>query len=267
MCNMTQDPKVWKETWSSIVTGLNDFHLLKQRIASNKGFRVSRIERNITFGKFGTLGEGNGNGREHFSAKNPQRGMDSQQTQEICITFVQRLTNVFDVGPTLYKCYTNILCLLGFTSQETNSHKPVFFLFFPGSALIFHRDVFIRITVVYTRLVQIFFSGLQNGGLVIPVIVMPTCKVKRLLFSFAEQRQYQLTLYTAFCRTEGVGMRCSATGIAIWSNLLIKYQGAQLNKPEVSQYTQAEQVVLNHRLLDSLTSTHLTTHGIKNKSH
>ena len=30
----------------------------------------------------------------------------------ICITFVQCRPNVFDVGPTLYKCYTNVLCLL-----------------------------------------------------------------------------------------------------------------------------------------------------------
>ena len=36
-----------------------------------------------------------------------------QQTQNICITFIQRRPNVFDVGPTLYKCYTNVLCLLG----------------------------------------------------------------------------------------------------------------------------------------------------------
>ena len=26
---------------------------------------------------------------------------------------IQRRPNVFDVGPTLYKCYTNVLCLLG----------------------------------------------------------------------------------------------------------------------------------------------------------
>ena len=50
----------------------------------------------------------------------------SQQTQNICITFVERWPNVFDVGPTLYKCYTNVmlykfLCLLGrlrFTSTS-----------------------------------------------------------------------------------------------------------------------------------------------------
>ena len=29
------------------------------------------------------------------------------------ITFVQRQPNVSDVGPTLYKSYTNVLCLLG----------------------------------------------------------------------------------------------------------------------------------------------------------
>ena len=28
------------------------------------------------------------------------------------ITFIQRRPNVFDVGPTLYKCYQNVLCLL-----------------------------------------------------------------------------------------------------------------------------------------------------------
>ena len=37
----------------------------------------------------------------------------AQQTQNICITFIQCWTNVEDVGPMLYKCYTNILCQLG----------------------------------------------------------------------------------------------------------------------------------------------------------
>ena len=39
-----------------------------------------------------------------------------QQTQNICITFIQRQPNVFDAGPILYKCYTNVLCLLGLTA-------------------------------------------------------------------------------------------------------------------------------------------------------
>ena len=33
----------------------------------------------------------------------------SEQTQNICITLVQSRHNVFDVGPTLYKCYANVL--------------------------------------------------------------------------------------------------------------------------------------------------------------
>ena len=33
----------------------------------------------------------------------------SQQTQTICITFIQCWTNVEDVGPTLYKCYTKYI--------------------------------------------------------------------------------------------------------------------------------------------------------------
>ena len=37
----------------------------------------------------------------------------AQRTQNICITLVERWTSVEDAGPTLYKCYTNALCLLG----------------------------------------------------------------------------------------------------------------------------------------------------------
>ena len=39
----------------------------------------------------------------------------TQQTQNICITFVQRWPNVSNIVPALYKCYwsTNVLCLLG----------------------------------------------------------------------------------------------------------------------------------------------------------
>ena len=36
----------------------------------------------------------------------------SQQTLNFCIIYVQRRPNVFDVGPTLYKCHTHVLCLL-----------------------------------------------------------------------------------------------------------------------------------------------------------
>ena len=35
------------------------------------------------------------------------RHAQPRKHKNICITFIQRLPNVFDVGPTLYKCYTN----------------------------------------------------------------------------------------------------------------------------------------------------------------
>ena len=41
-----------------------------------------------------------------------------QQTQNTCIAFVQCWPN--DVGPALYKCYTNVLCLLGCGSIHIN---------------------------------------------------------------------------------------------------------------------------------------------------
>ena len=42
----------------------------------------------------------------------------SQQTQNICITCVQRRPSVFDVGPTLHKFYTNSLRLLGYCDMK-----------------------------------------------------------------------------------------------------------------------------------------------------
>ena len=53
-------------------------------------------------------------------------GVPAQQTQHhVCpvstrhlYDFMQCWTNVEDVGPTLYKCYTNVLCLLGGSIQD-----------------------------------------------------------------------------------------------------------------------------------------------------
>ena len=45
----------------------------------------------------------------------------TKQTLNICITFIQRRPNVFDAGPTLYKCHANVLCLLGMPSQSLAS--------------------------------------------------------------------------------------------------------------------------------------------------
>ena len=40
----------------------------------------------------------------------------SQQTQNICVTLIQCWTNVKDIGPMLYKFFTNVLFLVGFCS-------------------------------------------------------------------------------------------------------------------------------------------------------
>ena len=45
--------------------------------------------------------------KKYYAAENK---VYSQSTQNICMTFVQCWTNVEDVGPALYKCYTNVLC-------------------------------------------------------------------------------------------------------------------------------------------------------------
>ena len=73
----------------------------------------------------------------------------AQQTQNNCITFIQRRTNVFDVGPTLYKGYTNVLCMLGGHNLQLEAlfiHKfysQVFVLFAVLPSLLFlltHSD-------------------------------------------------------------------------------------------------------------------------------
>ena len=51
------------------------------------------------------------------------RGFAVCQTQRTqIITFIQCWTNVEDVGFTLYKCYTNVLCLLGKVSEASEAH-------------------------------------------------------------------------------------------------------------------------------------------------
>ena len=52
---------------------------------------------------------------KHFNLLlfSPGGWLSSHQTQNISVTFIQRRPNVFDVGSTLYKYYTNVLCLLG----------------------------------------------------------------------------------------------------------------------------------------------------------
>ena len=46
-------------------------------------------------------------------------------TQNICITFIQRRPNVLNVCPTLCKCCTNVLCLLGWDVNYGRCHLKV----------------------------------------------------------------------------------------------------------------------------------------------
>ena len=48
-----------------------------------------------------------------------------QQAQNICLTFIQRRPDVEDVGQTLYKCYANVLCLLGSSSDDDDDYDYV----------------------------------------------------------------------------------------------------------------------------------------------
>ena len=66
----------------------------------------------------------------------------AQQTQNICIIFLQCGINVKDIGPTSYKCYTSGLCLLvqnvavvlsqqtrcGFSPQRTATQRSRYIL-------------------------------------------------------------------------------------------------------------------------------------------
>ena len=47
--------------------------------------------------------------RKTKQADNISDKRSPKKTQNSCITFIQRRPNVFDVGPTLYKCYANVL--------------------------------------------------------------------------------------------------------------------------------------------------------------
>ena len=54
------------------------------------------------------------------------RGFAVCQTQRTqIITFIQCWTNVEDVGSTLYKCYTNVLRLLGKVSEASEAPPPI----------------------------------------------------------------------------------------------------------------------------------------------
>ena len=51
-------------------------------------------------------------------------GPHPSKNKTLCITFLQRLPDVFDFGPTLYKCNTDNLCLLVYTVKPVHTGMP-----------------------------------------------------------------------------------------------------------------------------------------------
>ena len=51
--------------------------------------------------------------------------LPTQQTQTICKTFIEPRPIVFDAGSTLYRCFRNILCLLGSGHPRTTCLETV----------------------------------------------------------------------------------------------------------------------------------------------
>ena len=83
-----------------------------------------------------------------------------QQAQNICITFVQRRPDVFDVGPTLYKYHTNILCLLGTASVAVGEVTFVGHLFSHLLRMV-KLQVVIRESLLYTLHFVLVFQSRQ----------------------------------------------------------------------------------------------------------
>ena len=91
--------------------------------------------------------------RKRDSVSHPtfQLQVVSQQTQNICLTFVECWTNVADAGPTLYKCYTNVSCL--------GLHSPnIMFILDPGEFSMSNN----RASITNTILSWILFISKSN---------------------------------------------------------------------------------------------------------
>ena len=77
----------------------------------------------------------------HFNSSRPPVIMAlvvSQQAQSICMTFVQCWPNIENVGPTLYTCPTNVVCLLGYLtafapSLKNRLHASIYYASFLSS--------------------------------------------------------------------------------------------------------------------------------------
>ena len=102
--------------------------------------------------------------------------VSSQQTQNICITFIQRRPNVFDVGPTLYKCYTNVLCLLGcllFIALTITPPRAIIIVFslsyWPIKTLLLERNVCSNINISkYKQILKLWVAVIYLLGICCP---------------------------------------------------------------------------------------------------
>ena len=65
----------------------------------------------------------------------------------------RRRPKVFDVGPTLYKCYTNVFCLLGYVSYSESQHHEC-------EKFIYVREVYFLYIIICETV--IFFSKHQR---------------------------------------------------------------------------------------------------------
>ena len=135
------------------------------------------------------------------------KSTSSKQTQNNCITFVQRRPNV--VGPMLYKCYTNVLFSLGHwcltlfqiimsycTFQKNNVPKlgQCTNILIPGNVVLVYCSAMPKKTIsVYDRCVCTW-----------PFSYFELCCAnsrQQYLFTFSVSRYHDLSLYcvSGFC--------------------------------------------------------------------
>ena len=97
-----------------------------------------------------------------LSQKTKQGDQTSQQTQNICMTFVQCWTNIFNVGSTLCKCHTNVLlryCIWWWLNNSLSYSARCHYMAVAITGICWLLKIFfIRI-----NLVTAFWHGLRFG--------------------------------------------------------------------------------------------------------
>ena len=95
----------------------------------------------------------------------------AQQTKIICMTSVQRRPNGFDVGQTLYKWYTNVLCL-----PEGCPHSGWFIIIRGGPQRFYSFFIQFDPLAFWCVLIPSAYENLGDGGLILrpPFIIHNT---------------------------------------------------------------------------------------------